>query len=230
MIEIHCDESRPELFHSKNKKNTNDKYLILGGIWVNKKEKERTKLIIKQLRNQYNVYGEIKWKNVSPNKLDFYLAIIDHFFKSKELRFRCIVVDSEKVDLDKYHESDAELGYYKFYYQLLHHWIEPDETYAIFLDYKKNKRHDRLKVLHTVLKNANLWSDIVNVQGISSKDSVFIQIADVLMGAVGYKYNKYSSSLAKSSLVKHIEYFLHRPIGKTSAHEKKFNVFQIDLG
>lgn len=229
MIEIHCDESRPELFNSDPYK-VNDNYFLLGGIWVPKELKDRTKIEIKKLRETYNVNGEIKWKNVSPSKLEFYLSLINYFFNTPELRFRVIVVEYSKVNLKKYHNSDAELGFYKFYYQLIHHWIEPNQCYSIFLDYKKNKRHDRLQELHRVLSNANCLSDITNVQGIRSQDSVFIQMADVMMGATGYKYHNLQGSYAKLAVIERIEYFLGKPIARTNATEKKFNVFQINLG
>ena len=33
------------------------------------------------------------------------------------------VINKNDVDLYKYHQNDQELGFYKFYYQVLHHWI-----------------------------------------------------------------------------------------------------------
>jgi len=57
------------------------------------------------------------------------------------MRFRCIAVDREQVNL-ALHQNDGELGFYKFYYQLLHHWIL-DNEYRIFCDLKTNRGRRR---------------------------------------------------------------------------------------
>jgi hypothetical protein len=147
-----------------------------------------------------------------------------------QLRFRCIVVERDKVDLVKYHQSDHELGFYKFYYQLIHHWIFDFNRYSIFLDYKKNKAKDRLHTLKKVLQNANLTSEILCVQALPSKESVLTQLADLLIGAVGYKFHSHLESAAKNSVITKIEDYLKHPIQKTKLVETKFNVFQINLG
>lgn len=225
LIEVYCDESRPEALFGENSK---DRFMVIGGIWIPKQERENVKNNIKTLQNKHNLYGEIKWKNVSPSKIEFYLDLIDLFFMTESLRFRCIVVDGKEVDVEVYHNSDSELGFYKFYYQLLFHWCEPLESYWIFLDYKKNKQSDRLHTLEKVLNNAT-FSHIKDVQAIESKQSLLIQLADVLIGAVGYKFNGYNSSDAKLKLIERIEEYIGRTIQKTFKSARKFNVFEIDL-
>lgn len=202
--------------------------MVIGGIWIPKEERENVKNNIKALQYKHNLYGEIKWKNVSPSKIGFYLDLIDMFFMIESLRFRCIVVDAKEVDVEVYHNSDSELGFYKFYYQLLFHWCEPLQNYWIFLDYKKNKQSDRLHTLEKVLNNAT-FSYIKDVQAIESEQSLLIQLADVLIGAVGYKFNGYNSSYAKLKLIERIEKYIGQTIQKTFKSARKFNVFEIDL-
>lgn len=225
MIEVYCDESRPEALYGEN---SADKYMVIGGVWLPKEQRTTIKNKIKELQKEHNVYGEIKWKNVSPSKLNFYIDLVNLFFSIDSLRFRCIVVNSEKVDLDYYHNSDGELGFYKFYYQLLFHWCEPLEKYWIFLDYKRNKETDRLHTLSNVLNNAS-FSYIKSVQAIESKESILIQLADVLIGAVGYKYNYYNTSDAKLKILETIERNIGHPIQSTYKSARKFNVFEIEL-
>lgn len=57
------------------------------------------------------------------------------------------MVDSEKIDMELFHESDSELGFYKFYYQLLIKWIDGNTSYRIYLDDKANKQNSRLSDL-----------------------------------------------------------------------------------
>ena len=224
VLEVYCDESRPEVMYGEKDK---DKFMIIGGIWVPNYLREEVKSGIKFLKKQFDLNGEFKWNKVSPSKINFYVALIDLFFNFP-VRFRCIVVDGSNVDIDTYHESDSELGFYKFYYQLLYHWIDPKEKYWIYLDYKKNKLPNRLHDLERVLKNKTS-AEIFDVQAIESKQSVFIQLTDVLIGAVGYRMNEHNQSLAKLKIVNRIEHHLNHPIEPTPKGEWKFNVFKIDL-
>jgi len=117
-FDIYCDESRPDLFTSKSA--IGDKYLLIGGLWLPTEKRDEVKRGINALKERFGVRGEIKWKKVSPAHLDFYVALVDLFIDfGLDLRFRCIAVEAAKVDMVHYHESDSELGFYKFYYQLI---------------------------------------------------------------------------------------------------------------
>lgn len=59
-IEVYCDESRQDLLINKEKISSNNKYTVLGGIWIDKDYKNSFKDKVKELRSKYNVYGEIK--------------------------------------------------------------------------------------------------------------------------------------------------------------------------
>jgi hypothetical protein len=225
MIEVYCDESRPETLYSENSK---DKYMVIGGIWIPASERNKVKNKINYLKKIYGINNEVKWKNVSPSKEDFYLDLIDYFFSNRNIRFRCIVVDSSKVNMEIYHNSDSELGFYKFYYQVLNKWCEGNESYWIYLDYKSNKMGNRLHVLKDILNNAT-FSDIKEVQAINSSESVFIQMADILIGAVGYIFNGYSESNAKLNVIRRIEKYIDQPLQATTSTERKFNIFKIEL-
>ncbi|MER3125623.1 DUF3800 domain-containing protein [Bacillus pumilus] len=223
MIEIYCDESRPDALSRQNK----DQYMIIGGVLIDKEKRNNFKRKVKRLQSEHEVFGEIKWRNVSPSKINFYLELVDLFF-SESIRFKCIVVDTNKVKVDVYHNNDNELGFYKFYYQLLVTWFEQTQHYWIYLDHKKNKEVDRLQILNSVLNNAS-FSYIEKVQAIESRHSLMVQLADVLIGAVGYKYHNYNTSSAKLEVIERIEQHLEHPIRKTFKSAHKFNVFEIRL-
>jgi hypothetical protein len=226
-IEVHCDESGHELFSTT--KSTSNKYICIGGIWFEAEKRSKYKEQIGKLRAKYKVFGEVKWNKVSAAKLDFYVDLLNFFFDS-DMRFRCIVIDKEKADLVRYHQSDQELGFYKFYYQLLHHWIHDFNAYRIFLDFKTNKFKYRLHELAKVLSCANLSAEILQVQALRSKDSEFIQLADFMIGAVSYKYHNWQGSVAKQKVVSRIERHLGHAIQPTWRSEEKFNIFEIELG
>jgi hypothetical protein len=225
-FEVYCDESRHELLSSREPPKGG--LFLIGGLWIPAEQRGQIKHEIRALRATYNTWGEIKWNHVSRPRLEFYQRLIHLFFDS-EARFRCVVIERDKVDLIKYHQADHELGFYKFYYQLLHHWIADFNEYAIFVDYKKNRAPDRLLSLHKVLSAANLTSKVLNVQAISSRDSPLIQLADLLTGATGYKLHGHSESSLKVAIVRNIEERLGHIIRPTGPFEAKFNVFFINL-
>lgn len=225
--EVYCDESRPELFVGAGAKSGKS---VIGSVWVPADYRSTLKREIASLRAEHGVWGEFKWNKVSPSKLAFYRALVDYFFSHEELRFRAIVVDAAKLNLAKFHSSDAELGFYKFYYQLLHHWIAPQTTYSIFCDDKVNRDRKRLPVLRTVLQNANRASTIPSLQAVPSHQSVAVQLCDVLMGATQWRANgSVGTSAAKATLVSDIETKLGRRLGPTYQTEQKFNIFEIRL-
>jgi len=228
-FDVYCDESRPDLFSSHHPP---AQYLVIGSLWAHREDRATLKAAIHQLRNRHKIGGEFKWQKVSPSRLAFYQDLIALFFREGDrLRFRCIVVDHTQVDLLKYHNNDQELGFYKFYYQLLHHWIEDFNTYAVFCDYKLNWDTSRLPLLKHFLCDANLSAGVESVQAIASQESVLIQLADVLTGAASARVNKtLKPGSAKQQVVSLLESRLGRPIAPTPKGAQKFNLFDIDLG
>lgn len=129
----------------------------------------------------------------------------------------------------KFHNDNSELSFYKFYYQLLHHWILDFNEYYIFIDHKVNKDLNRIHKLKNVLNNANLFSSIENVQALPSNEMLGIQLADFLMGALNGKVNGKITSEAKLDIIRDIEKSLGNSIKPTPKAEEKFNVFKINL-
>lgn len=227
-FEVYCDESRPDLLSSNR---ASARFMIIGSLWLESKDRSRFKRDVQQFRDRHRVGGEFKWQKISPSRVDFYRDIVAWFnAMGNSLRFRGIAVDQNQVNLKLYHEGDQELGFYKFYYQLLHHWIQDFNKYAIFVDYKKNRRRDRLALLQRCLDLANLSSRVCRVQAIRSEESVLIQLADVLTGAVSYRLNdKINANSCKFRVLEHLENMAGRRIVPTNKGEQKLNVFQIDL-
>jgi Protein of unknown function (DUF3800) len=225
-FEVYCDESGLEALARKDA----HRYIVIGGIWFPSDYRKQFKAEFETIRQRNNVHGELKWSKVSPRYEDIYKEVIDYFFRSNDIRFRAIVIESSKVDHVKFNSADAELGFYKFYYQLLHHWIYDFNSYDIFVDLKVNRSKGRLKDLERVLERSNLTSDIKQVQGLPSEQSVGIQMADILTGLVSTKFNNEATGCAKLSLIKHLEEnHLHKPIFATPKWQEKFNIFKINL-
>ncbi len=228
-FDVYCDESRPDLFASTK---PDARFMVIGSLWLQAADREEFKTAIHALRDNHRVGGEFKWQKASPSRVGFYKDLVKWFLEMGErLRFRCIAVEHKQVNLVRYHESDQELGFYKFYYQMLHHWIMDFNDYVVFCDAKKNHDSTRLKVLRRCLDASNLSSQVRNVQAIQSSESVLIQLADVLTGMAGARLNKdLRRGSTKKELVDFVESQLGRRVAHTAKAEQKFNVFVIDLG
>ena len=67
MREIYCDESRQDLFFNKNSITDNNKYIFIGGIMINKENRDQIKREINGLKEKYNLNKktELKWNRVT---------------------------------------------------------------------------------------------------------------------------------------------------------------------
>lgn len=227
-FDIYCDESRPDLFFSKNPAN---KYLLIGSLWLRAEDRTEFKKEIHLLRDIHKIGGESKWTKVSPSRQDYYLALVDWFCdKGDSLRFRCIAVPHNNVDFVKFHDGDPELAFYKFYYQLLQPWLLDFNEYCVFCDFKMNREQTRLSRLQECLESSNLFAGVGLVQAIRSRESVLMQLADVLLGAASARLNRsFQHGTAKCEVIRRIESRLGRMISATPKNEEKFNVFAIQL-
>jgi hypothetical protein len=224
-FEVYCDEANPDVLTSKHAR---ARYLMIGGLWVRADLRQEIKTRIWQLRQKHNTWGEIKWSKVSPARQAFYLELVDLFIELKtDLRFRCIAVDSTTLK-HELHNNDGELGFYKFYYQLLRHWIIGSNDYAIFCDIKSNRDPKRLPVLERCLARANSTYKIQAVQSLPSHEVVLIQLCDLLLGAASSRLNEsLKRGSAKEAIVAKLETGLGRPLMPSFRSENKFNIFKI---
>ncbi|MCK4342438.1 MAG: DUF3800 domain-containing protein [Phycisphaerae bacterium] len=227
-FEVFCDESCQELFQTGPDQQR--QFVLLGSLWIEASQRPRFKQQIADLREQHKVGGEAKWTRISSSRQDFYTALVQLFFAEKQMRFRCIALKADEMQAVPFHGGDVELMFYKFYYQLLHHWILDCNRYSFFLDTKTNRIPGRLRKLHEVLSNANRLSEIVNMQALPSREVDLLQLTDVLLGAVGYALHRHAGSQAKAAVVQEIETALGHPIRPTPKSEEKFNVFRFRPG
>jgi len=186
---IYCDESRQ----------TADRYMVIGGLIATRENEVSFAQAMSLYRQSNKMWAELKWTKVSDQKLKEYLALVDLFFSvNQAFHFKVIVVDTQEIDNRRYNKSDAELGFYKLMYQFLLHsfgaYLQPEDKCIIFLDERTTKRY-KLSTLCVILNNGlrkkyGLSDNPVrNIQPVESGKSDLIQIADVLMGAIGYEMN-----------------------------------------
>jgi len=219
-IDIYCDECRPDVLSSSKTKAC---FLGIGSVWTN--QRQEIKELIFALKDKHKIGGEFKWTKVRQTTLPFYKELVDLFFSSAALKFRAIIINKNEIDIQKYHQNDPELGFYKMYYLMLNHRIFSEHNYRIFIDLKKNRQQNRVAILQKYLQNGT-EANSITTQAIQSKESVFIQMADVFIGAVTAKFNSFiDTSSAKQELINCID--AHSKIEGKQYGELKFNIFDM---
>ena len=228
---IYCDESC-HLEHD------NQRYMILGGIICEKGHRKLVKKEILEIKSRYHIpeKAEIKWNKVSPSKLAYYKELIDYFFENDNLRFRALIIDKAQLNHKLFNQTHDD-WYYKMYYHLLINLVESKQENYIYLDIKDTKSADKVQGLRKYLsfKLMDYEFDVIkNIQSMNSEESVIMQLADLMIGAIGYRnrkiYDEEDSSWAKKELMLHIiEKSGYSLTKSTILSEKKFNLFCINL-
>ncbi len=220
---IYCDEST-------HLENDGHPYMIYGYIMVAYNQMNFIKKNIIDLRSKYKFKGEIKWNNVSESMYPFYAEIVELFFSSN-LNFRAVIVDKSQIDNSRQEYTFNDF-YFRMYYQLLHHKMDMQNTYNVYFDIKDTCSQCKLHKLRDILRyNAA----IRNFQFIRSYESCFMQIADLLMGAINYNLRIQAKNIegkvsAKLKLIEKIQSQTQSQLrASTKKGASKFNLFFIDL-
>lgn len=225
MINIYCDES---CHLEKDESNV----MILGAMSCDSSIKSTVNNDIRNIKVKHGLssWFEIKWTKVSDSKLDFYKELVDYFFNS-DLYFRGIVASNKSVlDHKKYNSGSFDLWYYKMYFLLLDMLIMPTGEYKVFIDIKDTKGGPKVKKLQEVLCN-NIYDFkqevIKDIKQVNSNESEVLQLADLLIGALGYYHRDLNKKEnGKSKLIDYIiDTYKIDMRNNTSRLEKKFNIF-----
>lgn len=244
---VYCDESRID----------KTGYTLIGGIWV--PEKYVAPFISDYSRVcQEHPKGQphrLKWTKTPPKpdalEMRWYTDMVDLFFEYMEkgcMSFRVIIVD-ETYDFAHpgYNQKDYETGFYKLYYQLIVHTLEPQNQYALHLASrsvsKKSQKLDESYRLSDLKRTLNSgcrkmfghqpFADVVtSVEARDESSQLPIQLADLLTGAVGYHWVRGhlepQARLGKIFLANYIATKLGRETLRysTSSGVKGFNIFR----
>ena len=147
---------------------------------------------------------ETKWSKVSPSKLAFYLDTVNYFFDEDDLHFRAVIVpDKSKIDHARFGQTH-DMWYYKMYFTMLKLLLAPEQKYHIYLDIKDTCSEQKTSMLHDVLCNNayDFQREIIKrVQTVRSHEVQQVQLADLLIGIIGYANRELRTSDAKRRLV-----------------------------
>lgn len=229
---IFCDESNHLAY--KDNISLGSKTMVLGAISAPSQELEHINRHIKYLKHKHKHNKELKWTKLHLKQMLFYDELLEFFFSNIHLRFQALLIpDKRELRHDIYNENNADLFYYKMYYQVLNNLLEIDTKVKIYLDYKDSRCGDRMSELQKVLHNRFKNSIDIQIFTIQSDESGIVQLTDLLIGAIAYKARDdiEHTSKMKNHIVNKLESLSGVALEMgTPPWENKFNIFKIQLG
>lgn len=221
---IYCDEST-------HLPNDGCPYMLLGYACVAYPLLREAKRAVNDIKRKHDFSGEMKWTNVNRRTVAMYEELIEYFFRSN-LKFRAVVVRKDEIDETRPEYTFNDF-YFRMYYQLLHRPLSNENNiYNVFFDVKDTCSNVKLKKLRECLQYS---VNVRNFQFIKSQESQFLQLADVLIGAINYNLRKQDSNIeglseAKMRIVDVVKrYSKLSLVRSTYPNQEKFNLFFIKL-
>lgn len=220
---IYCDESC-HLEHDRQP------IMVIGGMWCPKEMVKEISDEIREIKNRRQACGELKWVRVSKSRRDYFLELVDYFFKTPSLNFRCIIVDDKtKLNHDYFNMGSHDSFYYKIYFYMLRNILKREHRHNIYLDIKDTRSAQKLAMLKKILCN-NVYDFtqqmIGNIQNIHSQESEILQLADLFIGAISYYNRSLAGSYTKKSIVQKIMSYTGQNLNRSSPPwVDKFNLF-----
>lgn len=225
IFNIYCDES----CHLEN---DHQQVMVLGSIWCPLEKTKEISVRIREIKQRHGLSSsfEIKWLKVSPAKQIFYMDLVDYFFDDDDLHFRALIVPDKSKLRHQDFSQNHDAWYYKMYFDMLKVLLVPQAEYRIYLDIKDTRGADKIKELHDVLCN-NMYDFerkiIRRVQTIRSHEVEQLQLADLLIGIIGYANRGLETNQGKLALVERMRHRSGYNLTKsTLLREDKVNLFR----
>lgn len=225
LYNIYCDESC-HLEHD------NIKTMVIGGVWCEDIYRVQffEGLRALKVKHGFKPYWELKWNAVSEAKFSYYADVVRYFFNQSELNFRTLVVPDKSLLQHNLFNQTHDQFYYKMYFDMLKHILHPGCSYQIYMDIKDTlgqKKIEKLKNFLCNVQNYDFDSEKVKkIQLVRSHEVELVQLADFLIGAVGYANRGLNTSVAKVRIIDLIRKLSGYSLTKsTLTREDKMNVF-----
>lgn len=224
-LNVYCDESCHLEHDGQN-------VMVLGAVWCPQEKAREIAVRLREIKIRHNLSPtfEVKWTKISPALWGFYYDYLDYFFDDDDLHFRALVIPDKSLLRHAEFNQDHDTWYYKMYFDMLKVLLSPHDCYSIYIDIKDTRSAEKVKMLKDVLRNSVYDFNrtiIEKVQQIRSHEVEQIQLADLLIGAVGYANRGLTTNAGKVRIVQRMQersgYSLTRT---TLLKEEKVNLFR----
>jgi hypothetical protein len=223
VIHLYCDESR-HLPHDR------EPFMLLGLVACPADKARPYHLELRALCREHGLTDdyEMKWTHVRPGKLAFYQAVLAWFLAKEDLSFRALLLPDKAKVFQHLPEDSQDMAYYRLYAQLLRGGMEPGGRYRAFLDQKDTRGGEKVRELESLMR---LHADdregeiVLGLQQIQSHEARLLQLADVLLGAVGAAHSTLPLPTAKQTLISQLADAIGSPLSwDTAAFSSKLAI------
>lgn len=240
-------------------------YMVIGGITCSKEISKNIRKKIKNLKTKHNLNNkfEFHFSEIKPNQIKIYQELIDifHEFYSQNRNYKCgvenqktyreisfdsILIEHLKINHNRFSQGDAELGFFRFYYHLLKFTVKKhykqEKKFHITIDAIRTKDPKMVPNLEKRLKESvnNLNPNpIGRLQRQDSKEELLLQITDVILGCISFRWNQkakiaqspQSSSRiqAKIQVYQYLEKKVNIDLIRETTPYRSFNIWKIKL-
>lgn len=187
---LFCDESSQ----------SNARFMVIGGVITPFENVEIISEHINQKKSDLGLNSEVKWTKITNQKQREYQELTNYFFSlcnNDKLHFKCIIIDNHRIDNRQYNAGNRELGFFKFYYQLLLHsfgrWYSDECELHVLLDQKSTNQSldDFREILNNGIASRYSISSrpYKQVEFRDSKLTPILQLNDLVIGAIAHRKN-----------------------------------------
>jgi len=209
-------------------------YYGFGTFWVPWERRGDLQRLVNDLKDEHRLVDELKWQKQSKRSEALARALIDEFFKRPWMMFHSIIVNRNLVNHDLHDSRDQ--AQQKHFSMLLKNKIAyfargGGKVYRVRVDPLPWRYEKADEVVHKVVNNQlkqELGEPLIHdVIACESKETIGIQIADLLLGAVLAAWQQDTVALHKLRLTQHIANNLGWPdLRHDTRHtEWKFNIW-----
>lgn len=215
-------------------------YYGFGSLWMNWERRGDFVAEFRALREKHGYEYECKWKKCNNrNHLNFFLDVVEHFFRHSWLAFHCIIIRKAIVDKGL-HNDDYDLARRKHFTLLLTSKMgqvmkarpNREHTFRIWVDPIASRYAKADEAVEVISNNVlgQVFGKIRPVDKVitrDSKDTPSIQMCDLLLGAVMDAWLQQAHSETKQavqqSISEHLGWANLR--ADTFPNERKFNIW-----
>jgi len=197
---VYADESRQDAH----------RYMLYGMMFIPRGQAETALLAeLAEFRQQEKLTAEMKWGKVSKGMLHIYKQYVDIFFHHPAAEFKCLVVDTHKINYQAFHDNDKETAFFNFYFYALSRNLDAAHEYIVYADHRQTKQplrwfELRAQINYHWLKQGANEAVVRNLLPVDSKQHDLLQLADLFIGAIGYDLDEYNTSQHRLDFVRHV--------------------------
>lgn len=222
---VYCDESGIN----------GEVYYGFGSLWMPWERRGDFQALLNTLRTRHGYRDEIKWHSVNRYSVEFYLDLLDLFFRRTWLMFHAVVVRRGYTNPAFHKDWDQEKQ--KRFAMLIKNKVaffsngDPAKAYHVRVDPlpSRYKKADEVafKVVAATLRRELGLEPVKSLITRNSKETVGIQVADLLLGATLADWQGKARSDPKRRVRGALAEYLGWPdtFADTHMREWKFNIW-----